>query len=152
QPNETKQAGQASEKPSNSTAKRPTKRPVEERIDDGCLKVRFGNAETGVKVLREAREDRPRDAELLRCLAQGLQTIGDYTEAENYYKQLLANTHPRNLPALLGLAQVNELLGRRDRAANYYQMALMIDPDNKSARAFLGSKAGAAPSAAGFEL
>ena len=94
-------------------------------------------------------------AEALRCLAQGLQTMGNYAEAEKYYEELIQATNPRNLIALLGLAQVNELLTRYDRASEYYERVLTIDPDNKSARLFFESKQGAArrgPAPVGFEL
>jgi hypothetical protein len=150
--------GSTTAKPANdkppSAAKKP-KKTIEERIDEGCFQVRVRDAEAGVKILQAVREEKPFNVEVLRCLGQGLATMGNYPEAEKYYEQLLAATSPRNLTALLGLAQVNESMTRYDRAGDYYQRVLRIDPDNKSAQAFFNSKYGAsAPLAppAGFQL
>ncbi|MDC0717438.1 protein kinase domain-containing protein [Nannocystis bainbridge] len=133
------------------------KKTIEERIDEGCFQVRARDAEAGAKILQAVLAEKPFQVEALRCLAQGLKTIGDFPQSEVYFEQLMAATNERNLTALLGLAQVNEAMTRYDRAADYYQRVLKIDPDNKSAQAFLGSKNGAsapapAPPAGMFRL
>ncbi|MBZ5712966.1 tetratricopeptide repeat protein [Nannocystis pusilla] len=143
------------DKPPNTGIKKAAKKTIEERVEEGCFQVRARDAELGVKILQAVRAERPYNIETLRCLAQGLQTMGDYPEAEKYYEELIQATNPRNLIALLGLAQVNELMTRYDRAAEYYERVRRIDPDNKSAQAFFESKQGAArraPAPVGFEL
>ncbi|WAS92618.1 protein kinase domain-containing protein [Nannocystis punicea] len=150
--------GSTTAKPGNDKPPSATKKPkktIEERIDEGCFQVRARDAEAGVKILKQVREEKPQNIEVLRCIAQGLQTMGNYPEAEKYYEQLLLQTSPRNLTALVGLAQVNESMTRYDRAADYYERVLRIDPANKSAQLFLTNRPGAVmrpPVAGGFEL
>lgn len=137
-----------------SSPKQPRKPTIEERIDDGCVAVRAGNAEAGVKILKAAREDRPKNIRLLTCLADGLLKIGEYAAAENFYRQLIVD-YPRNKLGYLGAAMANENLARNELAAKYYQQVLLIDPNNKSARAFLSSHGGATsrlPPGGGLDL
>lgn len=137
-------------------APKKPKKSLEERIQDGCFQVRARNAETGVKILKDAREDSPKNMELLGCLIDGLLKSSDYSGAETYAKQLIAQ-YPRHLRGWLGAAQANENMARYDLAVKYYQQVQLLDPENKSAEAFLSSKAGQAAAARttqadGFDL
>ncbi|MDC0670569.1 protein kinase domain-containing protein [Nannocystis radixulma] len=143
------------DKPPNAGIKKAPKKTIEERVEEGCFQVRARDAELGVKILQGVRAEKPYNIEALRCLASGLQTMGQYPEAEKYYEELIQATNPRNLNALVGLAQVNELMFRYDRASEYYERVLKIDPNNKSAQLFFESKQGMsrrAPAPVGFEL
>ncbi|HEY8375099.1 MAG TPA: protein kinase, partial [Nannocystis sp.] len=90
----------------NKGSKEPKKPSLAERIDDGCIEVKVGNAEAGVRTLSAAFNDAPRNVKLLGCLAQGMDQIANYTQAEHFYQLLLQQSGPRNKVALLGLAQV----------------------------------------------
>ena len=144
-------------KPNEAKAiQRKPRKSLEERIEEGCFQVRSRNAETGVRILKDAREDSPKNMELLGCLADGLLKISDYSGAETYAKQLIQQ-YPRHLRGWLGAAQANENMARYDLAAKYYQQVQLLDPENKSAEAFLSSKVGQAAAAKtsqaeGFDL
>jgi hypothetical protein len=104
-----------------------------ERIDDGCRKVRVGDAAAGVKILEQAFEDRPHNVQLLGCLAEGKAKNEDYLGAERHYLQIAKG---RNKRGYLGVARSNESLGRLERASYYYSIVLTMDANDPEATAF----------------
>ena len=126
-------------KPSGPAAPRLS---TDQLISRGCDKVDGGDSKGGVELLKRAVERRPKDIDILNCLATGLARLGNSSSALKYYERGV-KASPNFKPTLLGAAKMAAKLGRTGVAVGYYRRVLAIDSGHAKARAYVDKHGGA---------
>jgi predicted Zn finger-like uncharacterized protein len=109
-------------------------------VERGCSQVSSGQAADGIKTLLRAFDIKPKDLDVLTCLADGYAAQGNNARAQTFYDRALEQS-PSNIPALRGAAKIAAKTGADSRAKSLYERLLRADPNNATAQAYLAKHA-----------
>ena len=103
----------------------------EAELNLGILYLRNHQASDALPLLKDASQQKPKEARPKRYLADSLLTTGDLDAAANVYREALA-LDPKLASAELGLGQSLLRQNKLDEALPHYRQAAQIDPQLKS--------------------
>jgi tetratricopeptide (TPR) repeat protein len=110
--------------------------PVATMIDEGCAKVRGGNAQAGLELLTKAHDRKPGDPEITLCLAEANDALGRSSTALSLAERVL-RVRPRDKKARLLAGKLEAKAGNDGAAREHYGMVLQIDPGESTAKAWM---------------
>jgi tetratricopeptide (TPR) repeat protein len=124
-----KKDDQAAEHYKQALALKPALYPAE--LNLGMLYLRNHRPADAIPLLRDATQQKPKEARPKRYLADSLLATGGLSGAADLYRQALA-IDPKLAAAELGLAQSLARQGKPDDALPHYRQAAALDPTLKS--------------------
>ncbi len=117
-------------------------------LEKGCSQVENGSAQAGISTLLKAFDRQPTDLDVLTCLAQGYDSIGDRQRALTFYEKALKQS-PRHIIALRGAASVSAKNGSVQKAVGYYERLLKVKSDDATAKAYIAEHGSTAEAGSG---
>lgn len=116
-------------------------------LDKGCQQVKSGQASAGVKTLLKAFDISPNDLDVMACLAQGYEGMGNASSALTFYERVLSKS-PNHRVGLRRGAALYAKRGRTEKALKLYKRLLKVDPNDATAKAYVAANDKSAPAPA----
>jgi tetratricopeptide (TPR) repeat protein len=120
---------------------------LDRMISKGCGQVHSGKYSAGVKTMLAAFDRAPGDLDVMVCLAEGYDGMGQASSAATFYDRVLKKS-PNHRVALKKAAALAAKRGSTKKALKLYKRLLKVEPGNAAAKAYVDQHGTPAPAPA----